>query len=110
MHYRVFFYFAASGAQIASDKAVEMEAEKIAGQLLDRLVSEGDYLGLMDERDRVLQIALEADGRYWVELPMDAARASYGRHMDLAGVRELLAALPERFAREGFPAFEYRPW
>jgi hypothetical protein len=110
MHYRVFFYFGASGAQISSAKAVEMSLEDISEKLLERLVANGDYFGLIDDQDQVLQIAREAGERYWVELPLDAARASFGCHLDLAGLEELLQRLPERFERSAFPELQYRPW
>ena len=110
MHYRVFFYFGATGAQISSAKAVEMSLEDISGKLLERLVANGDYLGLIDDQDQVLQIAREAGDRYWVELPLDAARASYGCYLDLAGLKELLDTLPKRFERSAFPELQYRPW
>lgn len=110
MHYRVFFYFGASGAQISSAKAVEMSLEDISEKLLERLVAHGDYLGLIDDQEQVLQIARESGDRYWVELPLDAARASFGCHLDLAGLEELLRKLPARFERSAFPDLQYRPW
>ena len=110
MHYRVFFYFGASGAQISSAKAVETSLEDISEKLLERLVADGDYLGLIDGQDQVLQIAREAGDRYWVELPVDAARASYGCHLELAALEELMETLPERFERSLFPGLQYRPW
>ena len=110
MQYRVFFYFGASGAQMSSAKAVEMSLEDISEKLLERLVAEGDYLGLIDDQEQVLQIARGAGDRYWVELPLDAARASYGCRLDLAGLKEFIETLPERFELSGFEKLQYRPW
>lgn len=110
MDYRVFFRFGASGAQISSAKAVEMSCDEIRDKLLERLVSEGDYLGLIDDRDQVLQICLELDGRYWVELPLDSVQASYGCYMDLDELEGLLEKLPERFEYRRFPNMQYKPW
>ena len=79
--------------------------------MLHLLHSEDDYLGIMDARDNVLQI-LRTPGqdRYWVELPIEEARASYGQYMVLAEVEELLRALPRVLDRNGIPGMEYRPW
>jgi hypothetical protein len=45
-----------------------------------------------------------------VELPVDAAKASYGRYMGLDELREFILTLPEVFEREAIPGLEYRPW
>lgn len=110
MHYRVFFFFGASGAQVSSAKAVETSARDIREKLLQRLQSEGDYLGLIDSWEQVLQICREPGDRYWVELPIDAARASYGRYMAFDELEALLEKLPERFEQTLFPDMRYKPW
>jgi hypothetical protein len=111
MHYRVFYLFERSGESVSSASAVEMSAKAIREQLLPRLHSEDDFLGLIDVEDNVLQILLEPDrGLYWVELPMDAAKASYGRHMELEELKDLLARLPPLLDRRYIPGLEYRPW
>ncbi|MBK1701034.1 hypothetical protein [Thiococcus pfennigii] len=111
MHYRVFYYFARSQEVISSASAVEMSARAIRERLVPRLQSEDDYLGILDAEDQVLQILREPGGeRYWVEIPLDAAKASYGRHMSLGELNELLAALPGRFEQDQIPGLSYRPW
>jgi hypothetical protein len=111
MHYRVFYLFDRSGESISSASAVEMSARSICEQLLPRLQSEDDYLGIIDAQENIMQILCElGTNRYWVELPIDAAKASYGRHMDLEQLRTLLLELPAVFDREVIPGLEYRPW
>ena len=111
MHYRVFYLFDRSGECLSSASAVEMSARSICEQLLPRLQSEDDYLGIIDAQETVMQILCEPrNNRYWVELPIDAAKASYGRYMDLDALKELMLALPEVFDREAIPGLEYRPW
>jgi hypothetical protein len=111
MHYRVFYFFERSGESVSSSSAVEMSAKAIREQLLGRLHSEDDYLGIIDEQDNVLQIMCSPEeGSFWVELPVDAARASYGRFMSLTEIRELLASLPPVFDRSHIGGLEYRPW
>lgn len=111
MHYRVFYLFDRSGEAISSASAVEMSAKTICEQLLPRLQSEDDYLGVIDARETTLQILYEpSERRYWVELPVDAAKASYGRYMVLDELRDFMLTLPEIFERETIPGLEYRPW
>lgn len=111
MHYRVFYFFERSGDSISSTSPVEMSAKSIHGELLGRLQSSDDYLGILDARDNVLQI-LPASGenRFWVELPLVEARASYGRYMAFEELQELILDLPQVLERDGIPDMQYRPW
>ena len=80
MHYKVFYYFERSNDVLSSASAVEMSARDIHRQLLGRFHGEDDYLGLIDSNDNVLQILCEPKAeRFWVELPVEAARASWGQ-------------------------------
>ncbi|WP_043755122.1 hypothetical protein [Imhoffiella purpurea] len=111
MHYRVFYLFDRSGESVSSASAVEMSTRAICEQLLPRLQSADDYLGIIDAQENTLQILCDPDAkRYWVELPIDAAKASYGRHMEYDELRDLMMALPDVFDREAIPGLEYRPW
>jgi hypothetical protein len=111
MHYRVFYFFERSGESITSTSPVEMTAKSIREHLLHRLHSDDDYVGIMDARDNVLQILRDPGGdRYWVELPMEEARASFGRYMVLAELEELLLGLPKVLDRSRIPDMQYRPW
>ncbi len=111
MHYRVFYLFARTGESVSSASAVEMSAKDIREQLLPRLHSEDDFIGLIDAADNTLQVLCEPlPDRYWVELPLDAARASYGRYVSLAELSELILGLPQVFDRSVIPGLEYRPW
>lgn len=111
MHYRVFYFFERFGDSVSSTNPIEMSSKSIQGELLARLQSSDDYLGIMDAKDNVLQI-LPASGedRFWVELPLVEARASYGRYMALEALKELILDLPQILDRNGIPDMQYRPW
>lgn len=111
MQYRVFYLFERTGESLSSIRPIEMSAKAICEELLPRLQTEDDYLGLIDARDAVLQILYEpVEDRYWVELPIEAAKASYGRYMVLEELKAFVLALPEFFDRASIPGLEYRPW
>ena len=111
MHYRVFYFFERSGESVSSGSAVTMSARDIREQLLGRLHCEDDFLGIIDGQENVLQVLCEPGGdRFWVELPVDAAKASFGCYMERDAVRDLLDSLPEVFERESLPALQYKPW
>lgn len=111
MHYKVFYFFERSGEAVSSSSPVEMSAKAIGEQLLRRLHSEDDFLGIIDAKENILQILCEpGEDRYWVELPEEKERASYGRIMGLMDVEALVLGLPQVFARSDLPDLEYRPW
>lgn len=111
MHFRIFYLFNRAKDCVSSARAIEMSAKDICEQLLDRLHSEDDYLGLIDVHDRVLQILPEPQqARFYVELPLDAAKASYGRYVDRAELETLIRQLPAAFDEHSIPGLTYRPW
>ena len=111
MHYKVFYYFERSNDVLPSASAVEMSARDIHRQLLGRFHGEDDYLGLIDSNDNVLQILCEPKAeRFWVELPVEAARASWGRYMNLEELVKLVETLPQVFNQESLPGLQYKPW
>ncbi len=111
MHYRVYYLFSRFGESISSASAVEMSARNICEQLLPRLQSEDDFLGIMDPAERTLQILCEREAdRYWVELPVEAAKASYGTYMNLVELRAFVAKMPALFDSQVIPGMVYRPW
>ncbi len=110
MQYRVFYLINRSGESISSKSAVPMSTQAICEQLLDRLHSEDDYLGILDAGENTLQILREPDGRYYVEVPLDAAKASYGRYVDRDELEALIRDLPPTFSEQSIPGMTYRPW
>lgn len=111
MHYRVFYFFERSSETVSSASAVEMTARDIREQLLGRFHGEDDYLGIIDGQENILQILCEPrEGRFWVELPMEAAKASYGCYMNTTELESLFQDLPTVFDRERIPGLQYKPW
>jgi hypothetical protein len=111
MHFRVFYLINRSGERVSSASAVEMTTKAICEQMLDRLQSEDDYLGILDAEDNTLQVLPEPDQqRYYVEVPLDAAKASFGRYVDRAELEALIHELPARIDERSIPGLTYRPW
>jgi hypothetical protein len=111
MHFRVFYLINRSGECVSSTSAIEMSAKAICEQMLDRLQSEDDYLGILDAGDNTLQVLPEPDKqRYYVEVPIDAAKASFGMYVNRAELEELVRGLPATFNERTIPGLSYRPW
>ena len=111
MHYRAFFSLERSGESVSSATAADMTVREICEPLLPRLQSDDDYIGLIDAGDTVLQLTCEPGGeRFWVEIPLDAAKASYGCHANREELGALIGSLPGVFDQAMIPALKYRPW
>lgn len=111
MGFRVFYLINRSGESLSSTSAVAMTQKQICEQMIGRLNSPDDYLGILDAEDRVLQILPEPEpSRYYIEVPLDAAKASYGRYVNREELLELILNLPERLDEQSIPGLSYRPW
>jgi len=111
MRFRVFYLINRTKDCVSSARAIEMSVKDICEQMLDRLRSADDYLGIVDAQERVLQILPEPEsGRFYVEIPIDAAKASYGRHVDRVELESLLRNLPAEFDERSIPGLSYKPW
>jgi hypothetical protein len=111
MSFRVFYLINRSGECVSSTSAVAMSAKEICEQMIGRLNSPDDYLGLLDAEDRVLQILAEPEqARFYVEIPLDAAKASYGRYVSREELLALIKALPEKLDEHCIPELRYKPW
>ncbi len=111
MVFRVFYLINRSGECVSSTSAVAMSPKHICEQMIGRLNSPDDYLGIIDAEDHVMQILPEPEqSRYYVEIPLDAAKASYGRYVDRDGLLELIMQLPEQLNEFSIPGLTYKPW
>ena len=111
MNFRVFYLINRSGECVSSTSAVPMSPRQICEQMIGRLSSADDYLGILDSEDRVLQILPEPEqSRYFVEVPLDAAKASYGRYVTREELLDLIRELPERIDEQSIPGLSYKPW
>ncbi|MBB1126409.1 hypothetical protein [Thiospirillum jenense] len=110
-YYRVFYTIHRSSDHISSVNTVEMSAKDIRDQLLDRLQSADDYLGLMDAADHVLQILPQPEQQqFYIELPMDAEKASYGRVVNRVELDEFILHLPAHLTPATIPGLSYQQW
>ncbi|WP_338053469.1 hypothetical protein [Rhabdochromatium marinum] len=88
-----------------------MSPKQICEQMIGRLNSPDDYLGILDADDRVLQILPEPEqSRYYVEVPLEAAKASYGRYVNRDELLALIMDLPEQLDERSIPGLAYKPW
>lgn len=108
---RVFFHLSDVNEEIPSSRPLDMSAAQVWTEIVPHLLTEDDYVGLVDGADNVLQILGTAErADYWVELPLAEERASLGRVMTAEELKVFLDKLPSSFKPRNFPDFERRGW
>ena len=79
--------------------------------LLASLSSDGDFFGLIDERETCLQVRFEDEAnRYWIEVPRPDLGGSYGAYFSFDDAAQIFEKLPALFPDIGFPGFEFTAW
>ena len=69
-----------------------------------------DFIGFVDHKGNVLQIMMDEDKSYWVELPCPEEGGSYGKRTSMEDISSLLRALPLIFEKKKFPSLEFHSW
>lgn len=75
-----------------------------------RLLLRRISLDYVDHKGNTLQIMMEEDKSYWVELPCPDEEGSYGKRTSMEDISSLLGSLPLLFEKEKFPGFEFNSW
>ena len=109
--YRVFYCFYGEPAEVPWSQPVPIVHADIYSDLFGRLQQDGDFLGVVDQMGRTLQIMYNADrDRYWVEIPAPERRGGYGRYMTFDEATDLLKKLPETFVPDAVPSLAFTAW
>ena len=111
--FHVFYCRHRTGDEIASYAPVPMPAERIATLAGDVLEENGNFLGLVDDDDSVLQFIYlarsEGDRRpIRMELPDVRKRHDLIRHISNAELFELLKNLPDQLSTDVITKAELR--
>jgi hypothetical protein len=109
--FRVFYCFDKSGRAVPAELAVAMDQMEISSKLLGELSENGGFIGLIDARDRTLQVAYDVPtGNYWIEIPSPDVQGSFGRHISFDQLTDLFKALPDELTPNAFRGFEFESW
>lgn len=108
---RTFFQFTQTGESVSSSSPQDLSSAQVWAELVDHLVDEDDYVGLLDRDDNVLQITREsASSPFRLEVVLTDSRASLVGNLSAEELKELLEKLPSRFNESGFPGLTHKQW
>jgi hypothetical protein len=106
---RVFFCFHESECLGDDPSDVSVPVSRL-GLLVDNLVWDRDFFGLIDDAGRILQVRYDAEHESWIEIVVEAQHGSYGRWMTRTELRTFVAALPSAFTPEVLPDSTFTAW
>ena len=111
MSYGVFFCIEAIGRTVDSAAPEVCSGIDTIIELLSSLSVEGDFFGLIDSRNRCLQVRFEDnENRYWLEVPRPDLSGSYGAHFSFDEASKVFEELPDLIPERGFSRFEFLSW
>jgi hypothetical protein len=93
----VFYTSYSTGESVADESPVNMLASEIVQTIPQVLRARSDFFGVIDSQDTTLQFMRGGGNRVWMEIPDPQKQGSYGRHLTMEMVLELMAQLPKSF-------------
>lgn len=116
MKFRVFYCFYATDDYVPAESAISMSVDDVISELLPRVESDGDFVGLVDSAGTAFQIMNEDDAprspakRFRLDIPAPDEGGSYSREVHWAGVEEIVRALPAVLDPAAVPGLTFRAW
>jgi len=110
MPYQVFYTSYSLQESVSSSSPQPLDGEQLKALALRILNEEDDFLGVVDNEERVIQIMRESDDDYLVEIPDFDARSRLQRHLRKQEALELIGCLPNRVRDLDLSRFEPVEW
>jgi len=109
--FSVFYCFNATNEEVPSNSSVSLDIENVVSQLLPKMTSESDFLGIVDSEGTTVQFMLHrSENRVWMEIPTPEEKGSYGTNLSPDDLPSTIKSLPTRFCVEDFPEFRFQSW
>ena len=107
----VFYCFHGNNEMIASDLPLSMDLDEVVSRLLPKLISDSDFLGIVNSNGVTLQFMYhKAGNRFWMEIPVPEKRGSYGSYLSPAELHARVESLPSGFSISTFPELQFQSW
>lgn len=110
MPYQVFYTSYSLQQSVSSSSPRLLDADQLKTLSLRILKEEDDFLGVIDNEDRVIQFMRSAADDFRVEIPDVDARNSLQRHLSTEETLELIARLPTSLRDLDLSPFNLVAW
>lgn len=110
MNYRVFYCCNSSGDEIESENAIGMDRDTIVGTAMQLLREEGDFFGIIDEKDNTLQFLLGENEEVLMEVPKPSGGGSNGKQIMISEVESVLLSLEGEIDPSSFSGMKFESW
>ena len=110
MGYRMYYCDFERDTEIIADGAEPHEVDEILAMMDRVLPIPGNFLGIMDEHDGMLQFLVHEDGRIGVEIADPPRRGHHGKFASLAECKKLLQSSEGRFHQDLVEGLTFEKW
>jgi hypothetical protein len=110
MPYQVFYTSYSLQESVSSSSPRLLDADQLKTLSLRILKEEEDFLGVIDNEDRVIQFMRSATDDFLVEIPDLEAKNSLQRHLSTEETLELIARLPSILGNLDLSPFDLVAW
>ena len=110
MPYQVFYTSYSLQESVSSGSPRLLEGDQLKALALRILNEEDDFLGVVDNEERVVQFMREAEDDFLMEIPDFDARSSLQCHLSREEMSELMGRLPGRVRDLDLSLFQSVEW
>lgn len=110
MQYKVFYTSHSQQESVSSNSPRLLDAQQLEALVLRNLADGDDFLGIIDNDDRIIQFMRSSADEFLVELPDFDARESLQCRLSTEQALELLRYLPGRLRDLELSHFVRVPW
>ena len=110
MPYQVFYTSYSLQQSVSSSSPRLLDGDQLKALILNILKEEDDFLGVIDNEDRVIQFMRSAADNFLVEIPSFDAKNSLQRHLSTEETLELIARLPTSLRDLDLSPFNLVAW
>jgi len=110
MALKCFYSCYGENENVSSSNPINIDRKNALYFFEQKVTAHKDFIGFVDHKGNTLQIMMEEDKSYWVELPYPEEEGSYGKRTSIEDISSLLGSLPLIFEKDKFPSLEFSSW
>ena len=110
MEIKTFYCCHSSDDDVPSSSPVVIDKDTAVDVALQVLRMPGDFIGFIDDSERVLQFRFEETEEVWVEHPSPIDGGSFGKNIAYIELEHHIINLPVKFHKMCIPGLEFQSW
>ena len=110
MAFKLFYTDYTQDQHVRSDEAKPADVQQIIDCMNTRLHEEDNFIGLVDDKEVMLQFMVEEGGSLTVDVPVHDRRGSFAKSADLEACIDIVQSLGNTIDINKIAGLEFKPW